>query len=660
MSDQLSGVSRWVRFKLERWIQRGVLHQLLLMAGLVVAIAVGGGLVAALFTEKFEGVGPAIWWAFLRLTDPGYLGDDEGLVLRIVSVVVTVLGYVIFMGSLIAILTQWLARTIRRLESGLTPISMQDHVVILGWTNRTPEIVLRLLTAKGRLHRFLERRQVSKLRVVILAREVDVVRQLELREYLGEYWSPDQVFLRSGSSLHREHLQRLDLSRAAVVVIPGSDFELGGTELTDTRVVKTLLTLEAIFSASSATRPGHVVAEVFDSQKVPIAQNTMSVNTMNVSTTSRLDVIASDRVISRLISQSVRHPGVSSVLQMLSHREGESLYVRGWPELAGFSFAQLRGLFPHAVVLGVVRQDESGSSATLNPSPTEELRADDVLVFLASTFDRCVPSSFDPGPAPEVSLPLSAKKSGGPPCRVLVLGWSVKILAILSELGAARSERFAVTIMSRVPLSEREELLRRLEVDSGRVEISHIDGDYSIVTDFAQVDLSHYDDVLFLASGLMESSEGADARTILGLVLLRSILAKSEASPQVLVELLDPDNSRLFSSPSEILLISPRVMSHILAHVALRQELSAVFDALFRSGGSEVSLRSAEEYGLLGQSLDFAQLQHRAAEHDEIAMGLFRTDSADASGLNPARDTRWELTTADRIVVLAGRDGDSS
>jgi hypothetical protein len=77
-------------------------------------------------------------------------------VLRAISTAVTVLGYVLFMGSLIAILSQGLAVAIRRMESGVTPISMQGHVVILGWTNRTPEIVAKLLTAQGRLQRFLE------------------------------------------------------------------------------------------------------------------------------------------------------------------------------------------------------------------------------------------------------------------------------------------------------------------------------------------------------------------------------------------------------------------------------------------------------------------------------------------------------------------------
>ena len=49
---------------------------MLLAAGLVVLISIVGGLLARLAVDLASGEG--IWWAFLRLSDPGYLGDGEG------------------------------------------------------------------------------------------------------------------------------------------------------------------------------------------------------------------------------------------------------------------------------------------------------------------------------------------------------------------------------------------------------------------------------------------------------------------------------------------------------------------------------------------------------------------------------------------------------
>ena len=99
-----------LRFRLERLLLGGVIFQLIFI-GLLLALV---SFVAALALVSFDGSATSLpdgmWWAFLRLTDPGYLGDDQGLGRRTLGTIVTVTGYVLFMGSLVAILTQWLHR----------------------------------------------------------------------------------------------------------------------------------------------------------------------------------------------------------------------------------------------------------------------------------------------------------------------------------------------------------------------------------------------------------------------------------------------------------------------------------------------------------------------------------------------------------------------
>ena len=173
-------------FHLERLILRGAHYRLLLIAAIIGLVSAGAGIFVFRSTTTFSSFSEAIWWAFLRLTDPGYLGDDKGLVLGTASTIVTVLGYVLFMGSLIAIMTQWLNETMRTLEKGLTPIAQNNHVLILGWTNRTPTIVHELVLSEGRVKRFLRRHGARKLHIVILLEEVTTERRYELRDYLGE------------------------------------------------------------------------------------------------------------------------------------------------------------------------------------------------------------------------------------------------------------------------------------------------------------------------------------------------------------------------------------------------------------------------------------------------------------------------------------------
>ncbi|MFO0635373.1 MAG: hypothetical protein U0168_21210 [Nannocystaceae bacterium] len=69
---------------LERFLMRGPLYRLLFVVVAVIGVSVAGGL-AVVGTGQFDGPLDAIWWAFLRLSDPGYLGDDRGLYVRAVD-----------------------------------------------------------------------------------------------------------------------------------------------------------------------------------------------------------------------------------------------------------------------------------------------------------------------------------------------------------------------------------------------------------------------------------------------------------------------------------------------------------------------------------------------------------------------------------------------
>ena len=635
------------RFLLERWVQRGVLNQTLLMAGLVAIVAVVGGISAWAITPAFESLSGAVWWSFLRLTDPGYLGDDVGAALRIISTIVTILGYVLFMGSLIAIMTQWLARTVRNLENGLTPIAMKNHFVILGWTNRTPEIIKKLVTAGGRLERFFAQRSgTSKLRVVVLAEEVDAQHRLELRDSLGDDWKESQIFLRSGSSLQQEHLERLDLRRAAVVMIPGADFALGGAELTDTRVIKTLLTLNVLFRQGAEASTPKVVAELFDPEKVPIATNAISVRT---------EIIAGDRLISGLLSQSLRHPGVAGVLlQLLTHREGNALYLRAFPEFAGVCPWSLINAFPRAIVLGIVSMEDGDPMVSLIPTKNSVLKENDLLILLAESYDHCRPTVMDHSSKPSLCTRSLPPKSEPERRQLLILGWSYKIPTLLTELLESSVASFEVTIVSKVDENQRCRALCNLR-NTERLHLKNIEADYSLEHELRRVEPQRFNHIVFMASGWLHSSEAADARTLLGFLLLRSMLQRHKPGPQIFVELLDPDNARILGGVADVVLVSPRVLSHLLAHVGLRPELNAVFNELISGGGAEIELRQLLDLGINADEVTFTEVQLEAAHLGCIALGFFtphETALSQQLHLNPARDRRWKLKEGVSVIVL--------
>lgn len=637
------------RFRLERWIQRGPFSQILFMLSVIACVAVAGGILAFWLTDAFGTIGEAVWWAFLRLTDPGYLGDDEGTALRLIATVVTILGYVLFMGSLIAIMTSWLNRRIRILESGLGPISMSDHFLVLGWTNRTPSIVRELAMSEGRVARFLKRRGASRrLRIVILAEDISSEIRQELRDVLGHRLGPVRVFIRSGSALRLDHLRRVDYGRSSAIIISGDDLTGGRAESVDARVLKTLMSLSPSTVTDDAPA---VVAEVSDAGKVELARGAYR---------GPLNVIAGDTFVGRLIVHAIRHRGLSVVFtELFSREDGNDIYLRSDRSLVGLSFDALFESFPQAVPIGLVRRTNDHVATMLNPLPDTKIASGDKVIVLARTFERGEPSG--PGGRTAAEKPTAersalAKTAERPLRRILLLGWSRKVSVLVSELSQYPAEQFEVDVLSLVRPDERRPPVGALTRGHPNVRVKHIEGDYTNSQDLAAVEWSRYDNAVFLANDWLETGEETDARSVLGYAGVRAILDRQPVRPSLLVELIDPSNRALFVDHDTDVIVSPVVLSHVLAHVALVSELNSVFSALFGPGGSEICFRRVADYGLDGKRVSFRELQRAADRFGEIAIGV-RLRSGERGmprpELNPPASASREFGPDDEAVVLA-------
>ena len=635
------------KFFLERLLLRGAQYQLLLIACLIVMVSLLSGLAVYILTSSSDGYPQSAWWAFLRLSDPGYLGDDEGIVLRSISTVVTVLGYVLFMGALIAIMTQWLNRTLKKLESGLTSIVQSDHILVLGWTNRTPTIVRELILSEGRVKRFLRRVSASSLHIVILAEEVTTELANELQEKMGFRWNKRQVTFRSGTPLRLEHLKRVDFMRAAVILIPGTDFAAEGADVTDTQVIKTLLSISNYGSQVNEEGSPLVVAEILDARKGPIAKTAYK---------GDIEIIVSDSVLSRLIAQIIRHKGLSYIYsELLTHSEGNEIYIRECPQLEHLEFHNIMETFPNAIPMGVLRMQDDGYKPMLNPPHGLRIEKGDRLVIMARRYiDTEPPEGIHEEPVKRNS-PKSFTKE--PIIRkVLLLGWNHKIPALLDELDSYRNEGFEIDILSIIPIAEREEYVARYDIHLQHVKHRHLHGDYTVPSDLQRVNPAQYDNIVLLCNSWLESNEESDARSILGYLLLREMLPKGTAKPEILIELMDPENERLFQRRSGEVLISPLILGHIVAHVGLRRDLNVLFEELFTVDGAEIYFRSLDSYNVPGGHMRFRDLQDAAARYGDIALGIrVLKDEDPLKGgitMNPSRDTGWDLDGTDELVVL--------
>ena len=166
-----------------------------------------------------------------------------------------------------------------------------------------------------------------------------------------------------------------------------------------------------------------------------------------------------------------------------------------------------------------------------------------------------------------------------------------------------------------------------------------------------------YDNIVVLASELLEEKEHADAVTVVAALSLRGLFADEAKSPRVLVELLEQENEYLFQGGSEDVMVSPMVVSYLVSQVALRQELASVFWELTRPWGAQMVLRRADGYLEAEGPVRFPDVQRAAAEFGEIALGYRRPgDPQSGLTLNPDREIDWSIEARDEVVVLTRID----
>lgn len=639
-------MGRYLRFQLERWLQRGVLHQLLFAASLIAAISILGGFAALTVSDAFEGPLDAIWWSFLRLSDPGYLGDDEGAGLRFISTVVTVLGYVLFLGSLVAIMTQWLSDTLSRFEQGISPISMQGHVVILGWTNRTLEIARQLLAARGRLRRFLDTHQQRHMRIVIVADEVNAARRGRLRSHLSEYRDCGQVFLRSGSATIVGDLARFDLSHASVVIVPGDAFRYGGAESSDARVVQSLLNLRSSLDTMAAGERPLVLAEVLDAGKARAATHAYA---------GPIEIVSGDGIIARLLAQAILNPRLAAVfLSMFTHNEGCSPFIRACPEFAGQHPLALDAHLERAVVIGVLRHEAGTQIAQLNPPADFRLDESDQVVFIAPGFDDCDVTAVADRPADDSPLPPKRQEVE---VRLLVLGWSPHLDQVIEHLLIDEKSKIDLTLVSRIPLDERRTWRPGRNHARAQVEVEHVEADIIAAGTLTDLDLRSFDSILLVASPHRESAEKNDARVLTAYEMLKvelDIQCRSESErPTILLELSHPSSSHIAAGPGDVLFMRPRLLGFLQAHVALQPDLQAVYEALFvPSGRAQLALRRCPDDPAPKRFDEFARISQARGD---IALGVILDGGTSGQEvvLCPAPGLEWS-GTAELIVLSSG------
>ena len=152
----------------------------------------------------------------------------------------------------------------------------------------------------------------------------------------------------------------------------------------------------------------------------------------------------------------------------------------------------------------------------------------------------------------------------------------------------------------------------------------------------------------------------ADGKTLVTLLHLRDIAAKTGRPFSIVSEMLDLRNRNLATvTRSDDFIVSDRLVSLTITQLAENPGLKPVLDDLFDVEGSEVYLKPATDYISMDGPTDFYTVVEAARRRGQVALGYRQLRRANDSRanygvvLNPDKANAVEFGEDDQIIVLA-------
>ena len=579
---------------------------------LIVAAAVVAGFRLGIDQGKPAGFFEAFWQSMVRVFDSGTFSGDNGWALRVVSLVVTLAGILVFT-SLIGLIATSIDQRIASLGKGRSAVLESGHVLVLGWSSRLFSILSELVEANANQRRAA---------IVILAEQSKPDMEDAVRSRIRDSGST-RIICRTGDPASPADLELVNAAGARSIVVLAGEGTSG-----DAGAVRA--TLAVLTEDSAARRP--VVVEIMDGRNA---------RALTAAAGDRVLTVEADDVIAKVTAQACYQAGLGVVYRELLEFAGDEVYFAPAPELAGHTFGEALLAYKTSAVIGRVAAD--GTITVAPPMDTPFAEGDQVIAISADD-DTVVFEGFSQEAAPRPPRADDADTAGGG--AMLIVGWSSLGARILAELDAVASGP------QHVDVAVDEDLVApgSLKADCDRLAVRFVPGADDPDRLAALVGESDYEHVVVLGyrDGLPPAE--ADARTLLSLLTLSR--ARARGAARVVAEVLDSRDAVIAErTGADDLVVSDQLSSLMIAQLTERPELNLVLGELFDAKGPSISMRPADLY-VAGDPVRFATVVAAARDRGHVALG-YRLASSGTVVLNPPKSATVMLTPADQVIVLA-------
>lgn len=622
-----------LRYRFENTLSRGtiaIIGWLALLSAGIVAIATLAIWALHLNTTPDDagselGAIEGAWQSMLHALDPGTLAGDQGWPLRALMLVVTV-GGIFVVSMLIGTITSGLEARLHEMRKGRSRVIETRHTLILGWSSKVFSIIGELMIANE---------NQKNPCIVILADRDKVEMEDDIRAKFPNTKNT-RVICRSGNPLDLDDLAVAAPHAARSIIVLAPE-----TENPDIHVIKSVL---AITNNPERRKDAyHIVAEIRDAHNLEAAHL--------VGGDEAVFVQGSD-LIARVTAQTCRQSGLSVVYTELLDFDGAEIYFTPAGSLAGRTYREVLSSFEDSAVIGLMRAD---GEAHINPDMGMRLLADDRIIAISEDDDTLIPSKTAP-PAPDTARIVESSKAEPTPERTLVLGWNEKTEAVIRELDNYVAQGSKITV---IRAWSEDEASMAAAAALTRQRMALVTGDIASLATLEWARVTDYDHIIVMSDTRLPIQE-ADAQTLICLLHLRNLAEAGGKDLSIVSEMMDLRNRALAQvARADDFIVGDSLVSLMLSQLSENKHLDHVFRSLFSADGSEIYIRPARDYVVIGAEVDFHTVLEAAARRGETAIGYrIAADGGDPTRgfgvkVNPNKSERFAFAADDQVIVLA-------
>lgn len=576
--------------------------------------------------------------------------------------------------------THFVPPSVDDLKKGKSRIIDTDHTVMLGWNDKSLQIIQQVALANesegGGTVVVLATQEKEELEGLLASAVSSMDNPLQL---LGT-----EVIFRSGNPLLECELRRVS-SHAARCVISLSTDEMDPDEA-DANQVRQVMALKAFgdFNQSSDRPDPHVVVEVQDIDNRDL---------FRLVAPDLVAPVVTHDIIGRLMIQCARCPGLANVLEEMMGFEGSEFYFDRWSELDGKTFYDITCRFDDAIPIGVKAAKDG--KVYINPENDFMISEGDKILVMAEDNDSYEVNDgiFDTANVGKVP---PVRRHEGKVEKILFCGWRRDLSDMILQLDEYVEKGSELWLLNMVPARERASLLldkgNKEELNLTNLMIYNVEGNPVIrrdLTNISAVDnngnltgdkmtLDQFDSILILADAVaMEHGANmmsCDSRSLSTLLIIQDIqnklyreqvkkfgntFVREPCSP--ISEILDSRTKGLLAVANcNGYIMSNQIISSIIAQVSEEKDINTVLQEIMTAEGSETYIRSIDRFVDFDEEVEmsFWDIALRARQLREIAIGYKPEDLEFKQAGNliinpPDKMIKRKWKPGDKIITFA-------